>query len=367
MLRGRESIEAELDVPTSEGGHVEPAAAHSLGSEGTRHTLHDKESASEGESEAVTAAEVCDKERRATSIVSQGGASSAEQFLHAYQRLGFYVFPLRPRAKTPATPHGCKDATNDLERILRYWQRVPSANVAIATGAQSGVWVLDVDHPHGFESLAALEKQYGTLHATLTQRTGGGGVQLLWRWPRTFEVRNSAGKLGRGLDVRGSGGYVVAPPSIHPETGDAYVWLDAVDDGSLRDDVVIADAPAWLLQLVTGGELRAQHPAQSSAELPREIAGVLAHLAAQPAEEGGRNDATYWAACRLFDHGLGMHEVEAHVLPIAARLGLEEREVLATIGSASKQTRRPVTSPAAAAAIHTVRGRLREVGRRYAG
>ena len=245
----------------------------------------------------------------------------------AYARRGWATFPCKPQAKQPATPHGCKDATTDVDRIARYWQRVPAANVAIATGPASGIWVLDVDAPDGFKSLRALEAKHAPLPRTLTQVTGGGGLQLFWRWPGG-DIRNSAGKLGAGLDTRGTGGYVIVPPSIHP-SGEEYVWLD--------DDLdCVADAPGWLIDLLVSPTQRmesAKPTAQrSEGGFRRGIGGVLAHLAAQ--RPGNRNCATYWAAHRLREAGVTLEHAQALLVPLAVALGLPSREAERTIASA---------------------------------
>jgi len=244
----------------------------------------------------------------------------------AYAARGWHVFPCRPRSKQPATPHGCKDATTDVQRITRYWQRVPDANVAIATGQASGIWVLDVDAPDGIASLRELEQRYTKLPRTITQRTGGGGWQLLWRWPANHIVRNSAGKLGPGLDTRGEGGYIVAPPSVHPDTGDEYVWLDHE-----LDQPDAQNAPAWLLALVAE-QPQAQQQAGTNDSQRRAIGGVLRWLAQQ--RPGNRNCATFWAAHRLREAGVVHEHAQALLVPIATGLGLPEREAARTIASA---------------------------------
>jgi hypothetical protein len=84
--------------------------------------------------------------------------------------------------------------------------------------------VLDVDvEDGGLESLARLERAGAPVPKTARTRTGGGGIHLFFRYPGTTEIRNSAGLLGPGLDVRGEGGYVVVPPS---RTQGAYEWAD---------------------------------------------------------------------------------------------------------------------------------------------
>jgi hypothetical protein len=95
-------------------------------------------------------------------------------------------------------------------------------NLGILTGADTGIWVLDVDPRHGGnESLAALEMEIGKLPATVSAATGGGGTHYLFRIPTGVSIKNSASKIGAGLDVRGDGGLIVVAPSR--TTGD-YSW-----------------------------------------------------------------------------------------------------------------------------------------------
>jgi hypothetical protein len=99
----------------------------------------------------------------------------------------------------------------------------PDTGIAVRTGAESGLVVLDVDPQHGGDdTLAELLAAHGVLPITVECFTGGGGRHIYFRHPGG-EVRNSAGKVGPGLDIRGDGGYVVAPPSPHP-SGRRYEW-----------------------------------------------------------------------------------------------------------------------------------------------
>jgi hypothetical protein len=110
----------------------------------------------------------------------------------------------------------------------------PQANVAVATGALAGLVVLDVDPRHeGDGTLADLIAKHGTLPHTPCAWTGGGGLHYYFAHPGS-NVPNSAGRLGPGLDVRGDGGYVVAPPSVHA-TGTAYEWAVACEPAAMPD------------------------------------------------------------------------------------------------------------------------------------
>jgi hypothetical protein len=173
-----------------------------------------------------------------------------------YASLGLPVFPLHhinadgtcscnnPRhdrtnnntGKHPLTRTGFKEASTDSARIIRWWTESPFANIGIATGQVAGVFVVDVDLDKGGEvTLAALP----TLPPTLKVRTGGGGQHLWFKHPGGL-IGNSVCKLGAGVDVRGDGGYVVAPPSTH-RSGRVYV---------LEQDVAVAEAPPWLIEQI---------------------------------------------------------------------------------------------------------------------
>lgn len=181
----------------------------------------------------------------------------------SYAMIGCAVFPLMPRDKRPyGGTTGLLAASRDLETVGGWWagrtpvplkpdydgppvHASPRANIGLATGEVSGFWVLDIDGPDGAEALAALEELHGPLPLTVRQTTGKG-THYLFAWT-LFEgraVRNSAGKIGKGIDVRGDGGYIVAAPSIHP-SGALYEWAP----GRALGDMPLAAAPDWLLAL----------------------------------------------------------------------------------------------------------------------
>jgi hypothetical protein len=157
----------------------------------------------------------------------------------AYAELGWPVFPCAPKAKRPLTARGFKDATRAAETIHEMWARWPDANLGVVTGEPSGFWVLDVDGDKGSRSLDELQSTHGELPKTAEARTGRGGRHLLFRHVGE-RVRNRT-RFRPGLDIRGEGGYIVAPSS---ETVAPYEW--ARDPRQLP----IAAAPDWVLALV---------------------------------------------------------------------------------------------------------------------
>ncbi|GAF94460.1 unnamed protein product, partial [marine sediment metagenome] len=144
--------------------------------------------------------------------------------------------------KHPRTARGLKDATTDNQRIKAWWQQWPDANVGVATGNTSGLVVLDVDPRNGGDDiLDDLLAAHGPLPETIESVTGGGGRHLFFKHPGGL-IRTRPNALGRGLDLKADGGYIVAPPSLHAN-GRRYEWELSSDP----KDVAVADCPGWLL------------------------------------------------------------------------------------------------------------------------
>jgi hypothetical protein len=144
----------------------------------------------------------------------------------AYAARRLPVFPLIPCGKTPAIKRSFHDATLNPQTIRRHW-RIAARNIGIATGASSRAWVLDIDGEDGEATLRRLEARYGSLPPTREVITGGGGRHLWFEY--TVPIPSTAGRIGLGVDTRGDGGYVVVPPSVHPN-GRAYEWAEGCDE-----------------------------------------------------------------------------------------------------------------------------------------
>jgi hypothetical protein len=138
-----------------------------------------------------------------------------------YAARGWAVFPLKPGSKIPLTGNGFKAATTDPHQIEDWWKAWPEANIGIATGAGSGLVVLDFDKKHG--GLETYQELVPLLPCSYEVETAGGGYHVYLAHPGV-PVPNRAGLL-QGMDVRGDGGYVVAPPSVG-ETGKYFVIAD---------------------------------------------------------------------------------------------------------------------------------------------
>ena len=187
----------------------------------------------------------------------------------AYVQAGFKVFPAHAIRNGSCTcggakgcspgkhqignlvPRGLLDASADLSVVVRWWQRVPDANIGIATGKISDLVVVDVDGSTGEETLAKIERKHGSLPQTWQVRTGKGR-HLYFRYPENVAKIKSVARTKLKLDVRADGGYVIAPPSIH-QSGRRYAFLE--DSAK-----TLAECPAWLIQYANG-KLKIDDPA----------------------------------------------------------------------------------------------------------
>ncbi len=195
------------------------------------------------------------------------------------------VFPVWERNKKPKTKKGYKDASLNPEQVRQWWTQWPQANIGIPTGSLSGIWVLDIDGEEGEQSLAKLERTNGKLPRSVEVITGGGGRHIYFAVPDSGSIPCSASKIGNGLDIRGDGGYIVAPPSIHP-SGKQYEW-------SVDSTESFTTAPEWLLNLVIE---RAYIQGNKS---PVDWVSILKGVT-----EGSRNDCLARLAGKLLGHRL---------------------------------------------------------------
>jgi hypothetical protein len=170
---------------------------------------------------------------------------------------GLRVFPVVVRGKEPAIKDNLKRATTDANLISGWWA-THNFNIGLTTGANSGIWVLDLDDDEDEAWLRRMEAAHGALALTVEAITGKGR-HLYFRWPSGTDLRNIQDR-DDFPDVRANGGYVLAPPSVHP-SGRAYAWsVDSTDE--------FTDAPDWLINAVvaankhraTNGEIIATPP-----------------------------------------------------------------------------------------------------------
>lgn len=212
-------------------------------------------------------------------------------FALSYAEHGLRVFPLQPRNKIPLKDFSWNVlATTDAETIKGWWQKWPDANIGIATGKGSGIVVLDVDvtKANGEDTLSAMLVRNGDLPKTINVKTGTGGRHYYFKYPE-IEIRNSAGMLGPGLDVRGEGGFVVAPPSIHPN-GKPYEWGEKADMQPL---------PPWLLNMMYAGQEKSR-PQETPEERPDALEGQTVLI-----PHGQRNETLAKMAGTMRRRGFG--------------------------------------------------------------
>lgn len=231
----------------------------------------------------------------------------------AYVQRGWRVIPAPHGSKRPTMKRWPDLATTDTAIVVKWWTTNPSANICIATGRASGIFVLDVDEKDGVAgsaTLAALEREHGDLPLTYTVGTGSGGVHHYFTYEVIdFHLGNSAGKLGPGLDTRGEGGQVVAPPSWVDDPAHTMPYVVLVDVPPVR-------APSWLV-----GMLKPVEPVRLSSERPAgsgagNVGGLLGWLA--KVQPGGQDDALAWAVRALRDNGLSPQEAGDLLWPVVS-------------------------------------------------
>lgn len=213
-----------------------------------------------------------------------------------YAEMGLAVFPVR-KNKAPYTPHGCKDAKTDLRAIKNWWKRYPDANIGIATGSISGgIIVIDIDIDedkgiYGDDSLRKWEKENGQLPETWRAITGRGGYHIYYRSDE--KIKNTT-NLYPGIDIRGEGGYVIAPPSIH-QNGNYYQWEYDPEDTDLHfaDQQVMKFINGNIDNVNGNGDGRFKE----KFKLPDQI------------RSGERNDTLYRYGCSLQSRGYSDEEV----------------------------------------------------------
>jgi len=160
-----------------------------------------------------------------------------------YAEMGFSVIPVHtvedgvcscgsPHCNAPGKHPRYKwksytEVAASKEQIESWWGREPDSNIGIVTGSVSGIAVVDIDGEEGLSSLSEAGLPIDELPPTLTAKTGGGGLHLIYRNPESRKIKTRAGILPN-VDIRAEGGFIVAPPSKH-ESGNIYVGRGAWD------------------------------------------------------------------------------------------------------------------------------------------
>jgi hypothetical protein len=240
-------------------------------------------------------------------------------------------FPCRAD-KRPACPNGFKDATADAEGLNRLWRAYPGELVGVPTGAISGLFVVDVDCGRHPEANDWLESVCPYLPPTRWHATQSGGWHILFK--HRPGLRNTAGKLARGVDTRGDGGYIIWWPF--------HLGLQAPHDL----DQLLADVPDWLCERLIERPRPPLIPPQLSTpgSAPARLRGILDVAAG--AQEGERNQKLFWSANRLRDMAAcgeinqgDFSRACGDLVRAAMSNGLSQQEAERTIAGAMKANR----------------------------
>jgi hypothetical protein len=271
-----------------------------------------------------------------------------EAAARGYMRRGWPVFMLgrskRPVANCPAcasadpghdragcaclTCHGFYAATTDPARLAAMAARVPGGLLAIRTGTASGLCVVDIDPRNGGRPDTAL------MAATATVATGGGGWHLYYRHPGGPTTPALPGRAG--VDVKGDGGYVAAPPSVHPGTGRPYRWAGRRPVAEMPPALRAAITPPPPARPAPPGGPAAT---RGAAGISSPDALLAAHLrAVRDAPEGRRRVTLYGAARGV-----------ARMVAAGAITDGDARAALTAAGAAAGQTDRDIRAAIAGA------------------
>lgn len=253
------------------------------------------------------------------------------QWALAYAKsLNWYIFPLKPRDKTPLTRNGFKDASNDPAQVKAWWTHSPQSNIAVDC-ERSNLAVVDIDGTTALtrwnEIVVGLELPYARCAVAAT---GGGGNHIVYAQP-TPRIRNTTGKIETGIDTRGDGGYIVLAPSIHP-SGGVYEWLDEQEPYYGLDPM-----PGALVDIVLNTPV--PMPEQKNIQNPKGAVKAAFNKIVR-AQKGERNTVLSnqtWFLFHLVKDGQVPRNVAIEALTYAARaIGLTDREIEQTITSKAR-------------------------------
>lgn len=279
-----------------------------------------------------------------------------------YAKSGKRVLPIAAGSKIPTLTSWQERATTNEQEIRNWFGGEGSgANIGIATGPGSGVAVLDVDTKgaDGWASLREYEGKHGKMPSTLSVKTPSGGAHFYFKYPDGVKIKNRAGILP-GIDIRGSGGYVLAPPSV--VDGNQYTWDNAKGEPAQA---------YWLLGLIHNIDKKPKiaaaralvtkngsGSAYGSAALRSEIEAV------RTAPEGQRNNQLFTSALKLGSLAAAGHldadEVSDSLSDAAKEAGLGDEEIEKTVSSGiekgSDDPREVETKPVAHKLQHPMAG-----------
>ncbi|GAA1486465.1 hypothetical protein GCM10009625_32700 [Brachybacterium fresconis] len=242
---------------------------------------------------------------------------------------GVPVFPCVPGRKRPLTEHGFHDATTDPGQVEAWWRTHPDANLAVPTGATSGMVGVDVDVHAPTDGYEAFERAHraGLVSGwAFLVSTPSGGMHAYY--PATPAQTQRSWQAARaGVDFRGDGGYILVPPSMVSISGAAVGYrVRQINSGSSA--TLDSDRLREFLDPRPTPPPRTGNDVQRSLDVSRLATWVAAR------GEGERNRGLFWAACRLAENGAPAPEALDVLAAAASQSGLGEREITATVRSA---------------------------------
>ena len=265
-------------------------------------------------------------------LIRADGSPSLAVAARSLASAGVPVFPCQVEGKRPLTRRGFLDASSDAAQVSTWWSRTPSANIGIPTGEASGVVVVDVDVHGPTDGRVAWKRaaDAGLVDgAGLLVRTPTGGTHAYFPATPGTEQR-SWHAAAAGVDFRGDGGYIIAPPSQRTIDGNVKRYK-------------VADIAAHSVRPVDAARLRdfldprpvtPAHPSGSSMGVDAER--LAAWVSGRG--EGERNRSLFWAACRLAENGTSPGDALDALGAAAQSAGLSDREITTTVCSAYRTT-----------------------------
>jgi hypothetical protein len=250
-----------------------------------------------------------------------------EWALH-YAFLGWRVFPTKN--KIPIVKNGCHAATTDPTIIQKWWTTHPTAQISIATGRETDLFIIDIDIKNNKNGLQTWTKKYGKLPITKHQHTPNNGIHILFKYPENLpdniKLRCTVQALGEGIDTRGEGGSFVTAPSL------GYQWNQSVN--------TILTVPDFIIDFFTPKQQSSQpHNLPTSANKYADATLLKILTEMENAPTGSRNHTLNGLAYRIgrLTARNQMHSyAKEELIKIAIAIGLTEQEVIQTFNSGFK-------------------------------
>jgi len=238
------------------------------------------------------------------------------------------VFPCLPGGKRPSAEHGLLDATTDPGQVEAWWKQTPTANIGLPTGAASGVVVVDIDvhgPVDGYEAFARADWAGLVDGWEFLVRSPSGGMHAYF--PAIPEAEQRSWQAARaGIDFRGDGGYIIAPPSRQfIKSNEIRYLVNTINTGPATS--LDADRLRDFLDPRPPGR-----PPSRGVAREADVSRLAAWVATRG--EGERNRGLFWAACRLAESGVPASDGLDVLSAAASEAGLGEREIATTVRSA---------------------------------